>query len=224
MCGRFALYAPHSKIHDYFDADIEGLEFSPRYNIAPMQLAPVIRQRPSGERVAHLLRWGLIPSWSKDASIATKLINARCETIAEKPSFRPAYKSRRCILPASGFYEWQKIQGGKQPYLILPVGDELFGFAGLWERWTQPDGVPLDTFTVITTEANEAMAPVHDRMPVILAHENFGAWLARDSEVGILQSLLRPCAPERARMHPVSRAVGAVANDNATLIEPVVLA
>lgn len=221
MCGRFALYAPHSKIQEVFDVDIGALEFSPRYNIAPMQFAPVIRQRPTGERVAHLLRWGLIPSWSKDEHIATKLINARSETLAEKPSFRAAYKSRRCIVPASGFYEWQKTQGGKQQYLILPAYDTLFGIAGLWERWSQPNGETLDTFTVITTEANEAMKPVHERMPVILARENFSAWMAKDSELGFLQGLLRPCASELIKMYPVSKGVGNVVNDNATLIKPV---
>ena len=224
MCGRFALYAPHSKIHEFFDADVGALEFAPRYNIAPMQVAPIIRQRPSGERVVHLLRWGLIPSWSKDESIATKLINARGETVAEKPSFRAAYKSRRCVVPASAFYEWQKTQGGKQPYLIHPVGGELFGFAGLWERWTRQDAEPLDTFTVITTDANETMRPVHDRMPVILAQEDFAVWMAKDSEPGLLQSLLRPCPSERIRMHPVSTTVGNVANDSAALITPAALA
>ena len=220
MCGRFALFAPHARIRAFFDADVGGLEFSPRYNIAPMQLAPIIRQRPTGERVTHLLRWGLIPSWSTDETIATKLINARGETLAGKPSFRASFKSRRCIVPASGFFEWQRTKSGKQPYLISPVGADLFGFAGLWERWTRPNGEAIDTFTVITTEANEAMAPVHDRMPVILAHENFGAWLARDSESGILKSLLRPCVSEFIRMHSVSRAVGNVANDSDDLVVP----
>ena len=222
MCGRFALYAPHSTIHEFFDADVGALEFLPRYNIAPMQVTPVIRQRPNGERVAHLLRWGLIPSWSKDETIAARLINARGESVAEKPSFRAAYKSRRCIVPASGFYEWQKIHGGKQPYLIRPQDDELFGFAGLWERWSRPDGEPLDTFTVITTNANEIVAPVHDRMPVILIQEDFGVWMAMDSEPERLRSLIRPCPPERIRMYPVSRAIGSVANDSSTLIEPAV--
>lgn len=222
MCGRFALYAPHSKIQGFFDADVGALDFAPRYNIAPMQVAPVIRQRPSGERVVHLLRWGLIPSWSKDESIATKLINARGETVAEKASFRAAYKSRRCVVPASAFYEWQKIPAGKQPYLIHPVRDDLFGFAGLWERWTRPDSELLDTFTVITTSANETMQPVHDRMPVILAKADFAVWMAKDSEPGLLQRLLRPCPSERIGMYPVSTAVGKVANDSATLIERVV--
>ena len=220
MCGRFALYAPHSKIHKFFDADVGALEFAARYNIAPMQVAPVIRQRPNGERVAHLLRWGLMPSWSKDESIATKLINARGETVAEKPSFRAAYKSRRCVVPASAFYEWQRIQSGKQPYLIHPVGYDLFGFAGLWERWTRQDAEPLDTFTVITTDANETMRPVHDRMPVILAQEDVAVWMAKDSDPGLLQRLLRPCPSERIGMYPVSTAVGKVTNDSASLIEP----
>lgn len=220
MCGRFALYAPHSKIRDFFDADVGGVAFSPRYNIAPMQLAPIIRQRPAGERVTHLVRWGLIPSWSKDETIATKLINARGETLAGKPSFRAAFKSRQCIVPASGFYEWQLTKGGKQPFFICPGDNELFGFAGLWERWTRPNGEAIDTFTVITTGANEAMTPIHDRMPAILAHDSFAAWLARDSDATVLQSLLQPCAPERLKMHPVSGAVGNVATDCTDLVEP----
>lgn len=159
MCGRYALYGPTSRLREQFGAIIDELppDFGPRYNAAPMQMLPVIRQRPDGKRVVHLLRWGLIPSWSKDESIATRLINARGETLAEKPSFRSAYKARRCIVPANGFYEWKGTAEGKQPYYIKPANDALLGFAGLWERWTQPRGETVDTFVVVTTEANDAM-------------------------------------------------------------------
>ena len=174
MCGRYALYGPVSRLREAFDAVPEGFEFEPRWNAAPMQWLPVVRQRSNGERVIHRLRWGLVPSWAKDATIATRLINARGESVAEKPSFRAAFRRRRCIVPANGFYEWQQLSdqqgGGKQPFYIHPVEGEFFALAGLWERWTRPaDGEELDTFTIVTTEANAAMRPLHDRMPVILA-------------------------------------------------------
>lgn len=223
MCGRYALHGPSSRLREQFEADIDDIpaDFGPRYNAAPMQLLPVIRQRPTGERVVQLLRWGLIPSWSKDESIATKLINARGETVAEKPSFRAAYKSRRCIVPASGFYEWKKVAGGKQPYFIEPANELLFGFAGLWERWSKPDGETVDTFTVITTEANEAMRSLHDRMPVILLPDDYDQWLTKTTEPDLVRQLLVPCPDEMLQMHPVSKAVGNVRNEGPELIEQI---
>lgn len=218
MCGRYALYVPVSSFQDVFAANSEGLVWTPRYNIAPLQFAPVIRQRPTGERVTHLLRWGMIPSWSKDESIGTKLINARGETLAEKPSFRAAYKARRCIIPASGFYEWQKIPGGKQPYFIRPTYAALFAFAGLWERWTPAGGDPLDTFTVITTSANASMQPIHDRMPVILQPDDFGIWLDRETSMEAINPLIRPSDGKFLQMYQVSKAVGNVGNDSPELI------
>jgi putative SOS response-associated peptidase YedK len=131
MCGRYALYVPVSTFQEVFAAHCEDLEWAPRYNLGPLQFMPVIRQRPNGDRVAHLLRWGLIPSWAMEGSIATKLINARSETLAEKPSFKAAYRARRCLVPASGFYEWQARASGKQPYFIRPTRGPLFAFAGL---------------------------------------------------------------------------------------------
>lgn len=222
MCGRYALYGPVSRLHEQFSADIDDLplDWGPRYNAAPMQMLPVIRQRPTGERVAHLLRWGLVPSWSKDESIATKLINARGETLAEKPSFRGAFKSRRCIIPASGFYEWRQLAGGKQPYFIKPANDELFGFAGLWERWSKPDGEPLDTFSVITTDANDAMRPLHERMPVILQPDDCALWLSKATEPDLARQLVAPCSDSMLRIYPVSKAVGNVRNEGPSLVEP----
>lgn len=223
MCGRYALYGPTSRLKEQFGASIDEMppDYGPRYNAAPMQMLPVVRERPNGERVVHLLRWGLIPSWSKDESIATKLINARGETVAEKPSFRSAYKGRRCIVPASGFYEWKAITGGKQPYYIHSANDELFGFAGLWERWTKPDGEPLDTFTVVTTDANDVMKPLHDRMPVILLPEDYGLWLAKGTESELVRQLILPFPSSTLRIHPVSKTVGNVRNDGPELIVPV---
>lgn len=154
MCGRYALYGPVSRLRERFDAEFEDFELTSRYNAAPMQWLPVVRQRPGGERVIHLLRWGLVPSWSKDEAIATKTINARGQSAAEKAAFRAAFRRRRCIVPANAFYEWQTVAGDKQPFYIHPVGAEFFALAGLWERWTRPgDGESIDTFTIVTTAA-----------------------------------------------------------------------
>lgn len=220
MCGRYALYGPTSRLREQFGAEIDELDFAPRYNAAPLQLLPVIRQRPGGERVAHLLRWGLIPSWSKDPAIASKLINARGETLPEKPSFRSAFKSRRCIIPASGFYEWKAIAGGKQPYFIRPANDDFFGIAGLWERWTPPDGEPLDTFAIITTDATDTLRPLHDRMPVILRADDYGPWLSKETHADFLRQLVVPCDANAITMYPVSPNVGNVRNDAPDLVEP----
>lgn len=187
---------------------------------APMQWLPVVRQRPSGERVIHSLRWGLVPSWAKDEAIATRLINARGESVAEKPSFRAAFRRRRCIVPTNGFYEWQQIAGDKQPFYIHPVEGEPFGLAGLWERWTRPaDGEEIDTFTIVTTEANAEMRPLHDRMPVILAPGDYAAWLTGVTPVERLQALVRPCPEAELAVYPVSTAVGNVRNEGAALIQ-----
>ena len=225
MCGRYALYGPASRLREQFFAEIDDLpdDWGPRYNAAPMQLLPVIRQRPTGERVAHLLRWGLIPSWSKDEGIATRLINARGESVAEKPAFRAAYRARRCIIPASGFYEWMPLAGGKQPYYIAPANDDFFGFAGLWERWGKSDGDTLDTFTIVTTDANDTIRPLHERMPVILEPDNYGLWLAKATDLDRVRQLFVPCPDTLLRMHPVSKAVGNARHEGPSLIEPVKL-
>jgi putative SOS response-associated peptidase YedK len=221
MCGRYALYVPVTTFQNYFAASCEDLAWAPRYNLAPLQFLPVIRQRPSGERVVQLLRWGLIPSWAKDGSMASKLINARGETVSEKPSFRAAFKARRCIIPASGFYEWQTVAGGKQPYFIQPTEAPVFGFAGVWERWAQPDGTPLDTFSVITTAANDTMQAVHERMPLILQPDDFATWLGREAPLNAVSALIQPCRSALFRMYPVSKAVGNVRNDSAALVLPI---
>ena len=221
MCGRYALYGPASRLRERFEAEPEGLQFEPRYNAAPMQWLPVVRQRPNGERVIQRLRWGLVPSWAKDERIASRLINARGESVAEKPSFRVAFRRRRCIVPANGFYEWQQVAGGKQPFFIHPVEGEFFGCAGLWERWTRPaDGEELDTFTIVTTEANAAMRPLHDRMPVILAPVDYAGWLAEATPADQVQALVRPCPEAELAAYAVGKAVGNVRNEGAGLIQP----
>jgi putative SOS response-associated peptidase YedK len=222
MCGRYVQYSPTDDIADLFGAAIEIEGFAPRYNAAPMQWLPVIRRRPSGERVLQALRWGLLPSWAKDETIAARLINARAETLAEKPAFRAAYRARRCIVPADGFYEWAKRPDGKQPYFIHAADGTLLAFAGLWERWTRPaDGEVIDSFTIVTTEANPRIRPLHDRMPVILEREVVDVWLDPKTDPARLSALLMPGAEERLAMHPVSRAVGNVRNEGQELIAAV---
>lgn len=222
MCGRYALYSPADAIADLFDATAEIDDLAPRYNAAPMQWLPVIRRRPSGERVIHALRWGLLPSWAKDETIAARLSNARAETLSEKPAFRAAYRARRCIVPADGFYEWAKRPDGKQPYFIHAPNDTVLAFAGLWERWTRPaDAEVIDSFTIVTTQADPRIQPLHDRMPVILAPEVVDVWLDRATDPARLSELLTPFPEERLAMHPVSRAVGNVRNEGPELIAQV---
>lgn len=219
MCGRYAQFNPPEAIAETFGATLDIEDLGPRYNAAPMQWLPVIRQRPSGERVVQTLRWGLLPSWAKDETIANRLINARAETLAEKPSFRSAYRKRRCIVPADGFYEWAKRPDGKQPDYIHASDGTPLAFAGLWERWSRPDdGESIDSFTIVTTAANDRVRALHDRMPVILAPEGLARWLDPASEPDALGDLLGPCPDAWLALHPVTRAVGNVPNEGAELI------
>lgn len=176
MCGRFALKAPPSKLITHFGLD-ECAEFGPRYNIPPGTDTPVIRQSPDGKRVLQLLRWGLIPHWAKDPLIGNKLNNARGESLADKPSFSDAFRRRRCLIPASGFFEWKTDGKVKTPYYFQLKSAEPLALGGLWESWTSPEGEIVRTFCVITTKANELMTPIHERMPVIIHPKNFGKWL-----------------------------------------------
>ncbi len=222
MCGRYAQFTSPEDLAELFGATLDIADVSPRYNAAPMQWLPVIRQRPSGERVLQTLRWGLLPSWAKDETIANRLINARAETLAEKPSFRSAYRKRRCIVPADGFYEWAKRPDGKQPYYIHASDGSILAFAGLWERWTRTDdGDVIDSFTIVTTAANDRMRALHDRMPAILAPEDLARWLEPASEPDALGDLLGPCPDTRLALHPVTRAVGNMRNEGPDLIAAV---
>jgi putative SOS response-associated peptidase YedK len=169
-----------------------------------------------------LLRWGLIPSWSKDAKIAYKFTNARAETVADKPSFRSAFKQRRCLIPASGFYEWKRDAKQKQPFFIRPRDEELFSFAGLWETWHDREGEIIESCAVITTEANELMRPIHDRMPVILDPESEAVWLDPHAATEDLRSLLVPFASERMEAYPVDLYVNNAKNQGPRCIEPAV--
>jgi putative SOS response-associated peptidase YedK len=215
MCGRYALYGPIKRAPEH-DRWFEELEmFGPRYNIAPTQSAPVMRW-VDGRPVLAALRWGLVPFWAKDPAIGNRLINARAETVAEKPAFRAAYRARRCLVPASGFYEWKKVPRGKQPYYVTRADGALMAFAGLWEQWQPPQGESILTFTIVTTDANAMMRELHERMPVIPAPEDYEAWLAAKDP----RELMRPCAPELLAARPVSSAVNGPRQDDPTLVEP----
>lgn len=220
MCGRYTLHGPQSRYQEYFDT-LTWADFADRYNIAPTSLVPVIRQSPEGARVADLLKWGLIPHWAKDPTIGNKLNNARGETVAEKPSFRDAYKRRRCIVPASGFYEWKAEGKIKQPYYIRYKDGSPLAMAGLWESWRDQEGQIVRTFCIITTGPNAVMEPIHDRMPVLLHREDFGRWLDPAVNAGAeLGHLIAPYPPERMEAWPVSRAVSRTSNEGEELISP----
>jgi putative SOS response-associated peptidase YedK len=222
MCGRFLASKSPDEVRRWFKTANAVSNFAPSYNVAPTNSIPVVRFNPkTRERSLDLLHWGLIPHRSKDKSVSHKLINARAEGIESKPSFRDAFASRRCIIPADGFYEWKRTGSGKQPYLIRMQGGGLFGFAGLWENWKDERGEWLRSATIITTEPNELCAPIHDRMPVILDPVDYGKWLGEE-EVGqtALLELLRPAPADRMECFPIGAAIGNVKNNAPGLIQP----
>ena len=210
---------PPAELISRFELD-ECTDFSPRYNIPPGTDIPVIRQSPEGKRVLHMLRWGLVPHWAKDPSIGAKLNNARGESVAGKPSFRDAFKRRRCLIPASGFYEWKSEGRSKQPYYFSLKSGETMALAGLWESRTMPDGSVLRTTCIITTAANALMAPVHDRMPVIISPGNWQVWLAEPAEA--MERLVAPFPDTGMQAWPVSRRVSKTVDDDTGLIDPVI--
>lgn len=221
MCGRFTLFDTAASLAEAFEvAEVPSL--SPRYNIAPSQAVAAVRIPPSGgAREVVLLRWGLIPSWAKDPSLGDRMINARAETAAGKPAFRSAIRRRRCLVPASGFYEWKRTNGRKQPYYIRRPDGKPFGFAGLWESWEGPGQAAVESCTILTTSANELLLPIHDRMPVIVSPADYDLWLSpevRDPEE--LARLFRPCPPEEVTAFPVGTAVNNPKTDSPQLIEP----
>ncbi len=218
MCGRYELHTHPAALALAF-----GLKYPPalsaRYNIAPTQEVPVVRVSQAGERELAQVRWGLVPRWAKDPSIGARMINARAETLADKPSFRTALKKHRVLLPADGFYEWKQTAAGKQPIHIGMKDSAPFAFAGLAERWLSPEGQVLDTCTIITTDANALLATMHDRMPVIVAPEHYARWL--DVAVSDVADLFAPYPADAMRLYPVSTRVNSVRNDDAALIDPV---
>lgn len=218
MCGRYTLTKQERRLQEYFDL-AERLPFAQRYNIAPTQEAPVILMENAPQR--RLMRWGLIPFWAKDETIGHKLINARSETLADKPSFRKAFERRRCLVIADGFFEWAKAKGGKSPVRIVLKDPEPFAMAGLWEKWLSPMGYEVESFTIITTEANELMAKVHDRMPVILPEGNYEQWLdLQPTNLKGLLTLLRPYSSDDMEFYPVSTAVNNPRYDGPECVEP----
>jgi putative SOS response-associated peptidase YedK len=222
MCGRFALFSSPSTLARRFGADtIPGMEA--RYNIAPSQAIPIVREE-GDERSFALAHWGLIPFWAKDVKIGYSMINARAETVAEKPAFRTAFKQRRCLIPADGFYEWQALPGAKtkQPWFVSLRNREPMAFAGLWEIWKSPEGRNLESCTIIVTAANDLMQPIHERMPVILAPEDWETWLApHQTNPKILQNLLQPYPGEEMTAWRVSMSVNNPKNDSEECTEPV---
>ena len=212
MCGRFTLTTNLGAIAQRFGVPRFLEEVGPRYNIAPTQTVIVVND--DGTRHLTEMRWGLIPSWVKDPAIGNRMINARAETVATKPAFRVPLRKRRCLIPADGFYEWQPVGRRKQPIYITLKTREPFSFAGLWEAWTSPDGEAIKTCTIISTEANDLLKPIHDRMPVILSREAEAIWLDPTiQEPAKLLRLLKPYPAEEIEVYPVSRLVNSPRNE-----------
>lgn len=220
MCGRLALTTPPDAVRDFFDYT-DRPNFPPRYNIAPTQPIATVRYE-YGSRRFHLVRWGLIPSWVKDPSSFTLLINARAETAAEKPSFRAAMRHHRCLIPASGFYEWRRTSEGKQPFLIRPADGDVMAFAGLWETWSDPDGGDMDTGAILTIQSNRMMSEIHHRMPVIVKPDSFDAWLdTANVEAREAKKMLVPVEDDYLVATPISARVNKVVNDDADVQTPI---
>jgi putative SOS response-associated peptidase YedK len=218
MCGRFTQRTDRKTLLKSFEvAEMPHLE--PRYNISPTQEVLALHE-PGDGREATFFKWGLVPSWAKDASMGSRLINARSETVAEKPAFRQAFKQRRCIIPTDGFYEWQRTEGRKQPFFFRMRDERPFGFAGLWERWEGEGGQVLNSCAILTTEANEVLRPVHDRMPVILHPDDYELWLGAEArELGLVREMLRPYPSEEMVGYPVAPSVNSPRNQGAGLVE-----
>ena len=216
MCGRFAFYSPAEATTALFGAASGAIEVAERYNIAPTQSVAAIREDAAGARELAMFRWGLVPSWAKDPAIGNRMINARAETVAEKPSYRSAYKHRRCAILANGFYEWRKEGNGKTPWFITTKDDSPFAFAGLWEAWSDKEtGESLQTTTIITADANDFMSSLHHRMPVILQPDAADRWFSGDNE---LIHNVADITPE-LKAWPVDRRVNNARNEGADLIE-----
>ena len=216
MCGRFSIAKERDEIEDRFEIHIDPAMFTKNYNAAPSQILPIITNEEQEQASFH--KWGLIPHWAKDETIGNKLINARGETIAEKPSFRDAAEKRRCLVITDGFYEWQRSGGEKQPYHITLADESLFTFAGLWESWKAEDGRDVRTFTIITTEPNELMKPIHNRMPVMLTPDNERVWISDESLEDVMH-LLKPYDEKEMNAYPVTKKVNSPKNNDRSVME-----
>jgi putative SOS response-associated peptidase YedK len=226
MCGRYKLSRKKQIIEEHFDCGSDAPDWAPRYNVAPTQPVPVIRQNPKEPvRELALMRWGLIPSWAKDSSAAASMINSRSETASTKTAFRDALKSRRCLIPADGFYEWLRTGKAKQSYCFEVNEGELFAFAGIWDRWKDPTGQWVKSCSILTTTPNAVTSAVHDRMPVILNPDSYDLWLDPGmTNVGAASELLKPFDGRLMRCYPVSRRINSVANDDEECSVPVEVA
>jgi putative SOS response-associated peptidase YedK len=212
MCGRFYLDAPDELVLSYLGLE-GGIHLEPRYNIAPSQDIAIVRSAEQGRELS-LARWGLVPAWSREEKTQYSMINARADTVADKPAYRHAFRQRRCLIPASGFYEWRKMSSGKQPYRIGMADNGIMAFAGLWEHW-EGEGKSLESCSIIVTEANDLIRPVHDRMPVILDQDHFDQWLdPAYQDTATLQELLKPYAYSAMSLWPVSKRVNSTSNDD----------
>lgn len=226
MCGRYRLSRRKQLVEEYFDTAPWDDNWNPRYNIAPTQPVPVVRQHPKEPiRQISLMKWGLIPNWTKDPSIATGTINAKSETAATKPAFRDPLKFRRCLIPADGFYEWARKNGSKQPYCFEVHEGELFAFAGLWDGWKNAEGQWIKTCSILTTTPNVVTSAIHDRMPVIVHPDSYDLWLDPGMQnVAAISELLKPYDARLMRSYPVSTRINHVANDDEECSRPFVVA
>jgi putative SOS response-associated peptidase YedK len=215
MCGRTVVKAKVREYASMFDV-LNVPDMVPNYNVAPTQLVPVVRLKPEEKkREMVMLKWGLIPAWAKDPAIGSRMINARADTVAEKSAFREAFRHRRCLMVADGFYEWQKTNGKKQPYFIGMKDESPFAFAGLWELWEDPFMGPIESCALITTNANDLVRPIHDRMPVILEPKSYEKWLDPEvQDTGKLKERLVPLPAEQMKTYPVSTMVNKVENNS----------
>jgi putative SOS response-associated peptidase YedK len=218
MCGRFAQRSDPQRLAKEFKV-VEVPQVEARYNIAPTQEILAVRELADGREMTFF-KWGLVPSWAKDTSMGARLINARSETVTEKPAFREAFKKRRCVIPADGFYEWQRTGGKKQPFFFYLRDERPFGFAGLWERWEGQGGQVINSCTILTTTSNEVLQPVHDRMPVILHPDSYELWLDEDMRKhDLIKELLRPYPASEMAAYPVSTLVNSTRSQGAELLK-----
>ncbi len=219
MCGRYTLSTPVERLAEEFGFDASSIELPPNYNIAPTQgVAAVLLE--GGARRLEVLRWGLIPPWADDPQIGSRMINARAETAPEKPSFRRAFRERRCLIPADGFYEWKRTNGAKQPYYIRLEEGHPFAFAGLWESWKKDGGPEIRSCTILTTGPNALVGEIHDRMPVVLPPGSYDVWLDPEAERDELYGLLAPYPEDEMEAYPVSRFVNSPSNNDPRCVEP----
>jgi len=221
MCGRFARRSTQEVLADWFGVPLEEMPwFAPTFNAAPQSVQPVVRQsRETGGREFALLRWGLVPFWARDAKLAYSTFNARAEEAAGKPAYREALKKRRCLVPADYFYEWQRVDAKtKHPFAVGLRSGEPYALAGLWERWQPKEGDALETFTILTTDPNELMETIHNRMPVIVERKDYDRWLDASDPARPPVDLLRPYPAEKMEVWPVSARVGNVRNNDAELL------